>query len=177
MKLATAMTIMTFITSYPGVKAMTTKTLQDPSNIGTVLFPLDGNPDKFILQDEHTGSLIITHDPGQGLTLVSKVSENYKTINSLEGIIDMKDLSITNHNINLLAKQLVTPTDTLYKTVFDHKRIGRAQQSKNLVILPKFNGLKSIETRNNKANMTLSYPNCERFCFAQQSHIPSTMGK
>ena len=164
---------MIFMSCHPGIEAVT-KILGDPSNTNTILFPLTNGPDKFILQDKDE-KIIITNDPPQGLAIVAKQAEKYRTINSIEGIIDVSDLAVTNHNIGLLAKNIVNPT--LFKTEFNKTRMERARQSKNLVHIPKFNGFIPIESKNSKANITLSYPNCEKFCFSKQSYIPSTIAE
>ena len=72
----------------------------------------------------------------------------------------------------------MTPADLNLQTKFKKARINRAQQPKHFVQLPNYTGnLQQIESRKNIAQTKLSYSECERFCFARQSHLPGTIAE
>ena len=93
-------------------------TLSTPVNPGMPMLSLKATPEKFILEGREAGTRIMTHDPNSGLVIALKLLESYQSINSVQGLINLVDISTTNHNVKKIATQLLTPADLKLQTNF-----------------------------------------------------------
>ena len=166
---------------HTGVHGSQNATLNNNDNIHKPLFILNGIEDKFILQTNTHGSLIITYKENTGIILLKKQLFTYKSIEQISGLIDLGSIATSNYNSKKIANHLLVPEENLlqdsrnkFKALALKNKLSKQQKSHRT-------GLTNMQGNNQKRfiyhihSESLSYSNCEKLCFTIDGKIPGSI--
>ena len=119
--------LLVLLTQQITTNAINVSLSSQPSN--DPYFSITHSIEKFILKVNNFSEVVITSDTQNALVLVHKSISRFQSVESMEGLLDLSDLALLNHNMQKLAKQFLSN-----QTSYRKSRYSRSPQPHNFYV-------------------------------------------